>query len=355
MTTNHKYYLDLAFKIAEINVGKTKLNPSVGTIIVKNNSVISTGVTSLGGKPHAEFNALKKSNNFKGASLYTTLEPCCHYGLTPPCVNIIIKNEIKNVYYSFEDPDKRTFKKAKKILQNKKIKSKLIKSKNFINFYKSYFFNKKFNLPFITAKIAVSKDYYSINKRSKWITNKHTQKITHLLRSKNDCIFSTSKSINNDNSLLNCRIKGLENFNPDLFIIDLNLNLKKNLIVNNLINKRITYLVTKKENEKKVKFFKKIGFKIIYIKSLKSKNDFIIMFKYIYKLGYSRAFFETGLTFLNSLLSYKLLNNLYIFKNDVMLKKIGSNNSSNKYLKKLKLDKKIKINLNDDSLYKKEF
>ena len=115
MTTNHKYYLDLAFKIAEINLGKTKLNPSVGTIIVKNNSVISTGVTSLGGKPHAEFNALKKNNNFKGASLYTTLEPCCHYGLTPPCVNIIIKNEIKNVYYSFEDPDKRTFKKAKKI------------------------------------------------------------------------------------------------------------------------------------------------------------------------------------------------------------------------------------------------
>jgi diaminohydroxyphosphoribosylaminopyrimidine deaminase / 5-amino-6-(5-phosphoribosylamino)uracil reductase len=355
MRTNHKYYLDLAFKFAEINLGKTKLNPSVGAIIVKNNSVISSGVTSINGRPHAEFNALKKTNNFKGASLYTTLEPCTHYGLTPPCTNIIIKNKIKNVYYSFEDPDKRTFKKAKKILQKKKIKCKLIKNKNFKNFYKSYFLNKKFNLPFISGKIAISKDYYSINKKSKWVTNKQSQKVTHLLRSMNDCIISTSKSINNDNSLLNCRIKGLEKFNPDLFIIDLKLNLKKKLLLNNLITKRKTYLITSQENKKKINFFKKKGFKIIFIKSLKSKNDFKIMFNYIYKLGYSRVFFETGLTFLNSLLSKKLLNNLYIFKSNIMLKKFGLNNSSSKYLKKLKLDKKIKINLNDDTLYKKEF
>ena len=355
MTTNHRYYLDLAFKIAEINLGKTKLNPSVGSIVVKNNSVISSGVTSPNGRPHAEFNALKKNNKFRGANLYTTLEPCTHYGLTPPCVNIILKKGIKNVYYSFEDPDKRTFQKAKKILRNNKINSKLIKSKNFSKFYKSYFFNKKFNLPFISAKIAISKDYYSINKKSKWITNKQSQKITHLLRSRNDCIFSTSKSINNDNSLLNCRIKGLENFNPNLFTIDLNLNLKKKLSINNLINYRKTYLITKKENEKKVIFLKKKGFKIIFIKSLKSKNDFKILFKYVYKLGYRRAFFETGLTFLNSLLSHKLINNLYIFKNNITLKKSGSNNSSNKYLKKIKLDKKIQINLNDDILYKKEY
>ena len=91
MTTNHKYYLNLAFHIAEKNLGKTKLNPSVGTIVVKNNSVISSGVTSISGRPHAEFNALKNGNNYNGADLYTTLEPCTHYGLTPPCINIIIK------------------------------------------------------------------------------------------------------------------------------------------------------------------------------------------------------------------------------------------------------------------------
>ena len=66
MTTNHKYYLDLAFKIAETNLGKTKLNPSVGTVIVKDNTVISSGVTSYNGRPHAEYNALQSKKNSKG-------------------------------------------------------------------------------------------------------------------------------------------------------------------------------------------------------------------------------------------------------------------------------------------------
>jgi diaminohydroxyphosphoribosylaminopyrimidine deaminase / 5-amino-6-(5-phosphoribosylamino)uracil reductase len=355
MTTNHKYFLDLAFKIAEINLGKTKLNPSVGAVIVKNNTVISTGITSLNGRPHAEYNALKNINKCEGASLYTTLEPCAHYGLTPPCVNIIIKKKIRNVYYSFNDPDLRTFKKAKIILKKKKIKTKKIKSENFNKFYDSYFLNKKFKLPFITAKIAISKDHYSINKKSKWITNKNSQKITHLLRSKNDCIFSTSTTVNKDNALLNCRIDGLNNLKPDLFIIDLNLKLKKNLSIIKIARKRKIFLITTVVNAKKANFFKKKGFKIILVNSLSSKKDFKKMFHYVYQLGYCRAFFETGLTFLNTLLNYKFLNILYVFQSNIMLKKNGLNNSTPYYLKKIKLNNKIKINLINDKLYKKEF
>ena len=93
MTTNHKYYLNLAFNIAEKNLGKTKNNPSVGAVVVKENSIISSGTTSINGKPHAEFNALSRKENFHGANLYITLEPCTHYGKTPPCVNIIIKKK----------------------------------------------------------------------------------------------------------------------------------------------------------------------------------------------------------------------------------------------------------------------
>tara|TARA_B100001094_G_C18110945_1_gene761111 strand:+ start:51 stop:1118 length:1068 start_codon:yes stop_codon:yes gene_type:complete len=355
MTTNHKYYLDLAFEIAKTNLGKTKLNPSVGTVIVKDNTVISTGVTSLNGRPHAEFNALKKDSYYRGANLYTTLEPCTHFGLTPPCVNIIKKKKIKNVYYGFEDPDPRTFKKAKNILKKKKINSKLIKSTNFKNFYDSYFYNKKFKLPFISAKIAISKDFYSINKKSKWITNEHSQRTVHLLRSENDSIFSTSKSINTDNSLLNCRIEGLNNFKPDLFIIDVNLKLKKKLLINSLIKRRKTFLITSVKDKKKINFFKNKGYKIIYVKSLVSKNDFKKLFQQVFNLGYSRIFFETGLTFLNTLINLKLLNNLYIFQSSKTLNINGFNNSTLKYLKKIKFNKNIKINLNNNNIYKKEF
>ena len=134
MIKNHNFYLNLAFQLAEKNLGHTKLTPSVGCVIVKNDTVISSGVTSISGRPHSEFNALKNLKNCSGATLYTTLEPCTHYGKTPPCVDIIVRKKIKNVFYAFEDPDVRTFKKAKKILNNKGISCKLIISKDYSNF-----------------------------------------------------------------------------------------------------------------------------------------------------------------------------------------------------------------------------
>ena len=353
MTINHNHYLDLAFQLAERNLGKTKLNPSVGSIIVKNNVIISCGVTSLNGRPHSEFNALNNLKNCSGATLYTTLEPCTHYGKTPPCVNIIIKKKIKNVYYAFEDPDLRTFKKAKSFFSSYGIKSKLMRSKNYSKFYKSYFINKKHLVPYVAAKIAISKDYQTINKKKKWITNEYSRKIVHLLRSKFDCILSTSKSINIDNSLLNCRIDGLNNRKPDVFIIDFKLNLKKKLFINKLLKKRKTYLVTHKNNAKKTLPYKKLGYKIVLIDQLKNRNDFILLYKKIYKMGYSRMLVETGLIFLNNLIKYKLINDLYVFKSNNKLSKNGKNNGTTNYLKKI-FPKLLTINLNGDKLFKKE-
>ena len=163
MKKNNNFFSNLAFNLAEKNLGKTSKNPSVGCVIVKNNAVISSSVTSVNGRPHAEFNALNKNLNFKDSDMYVTLEPCTHYGLTPPCTQIINKKKIKKVFYSFDDPDKRTFKKAKKILKNiVKLKTSGFKQKNF---YQSYFLNKKKNFPLIDAKLAISKDYYTIDKK----------------------------------------------------------------------------------------------------------------------------------------------------------------------------------------------
>ena len=94
-------YMKIAFDKAFEHLGSTKNNPSVGCVVVKNNSVISSGKTSLNGRPHAEFNALNKKINFKGAKLYVTLEPCIHYGQTPPCINIIKKKGLKKLIIRF--------------------------------------------------------------------------------------------------------------------------------------------------------------------------------------------------------------------------------------------------------------
>jgi len=354
MTKIHNYYLNLAFQLAEKNLGHTGLNPCVGSVVVKNGSVISSGVTSINGRPHSESNALKKIKNCSGATLYTTLEPCTHQGKTPPCVNIIAKKKIKKVFYAFEDHDIRNYKKAKKFLNSKGIQTKLIHIKRYSKFYESYFYNKKFSVPFITGKIAISKDSFTIDKQNKWITNKVSRKIVHLIRNKYDCIISTSKSINYDNSLLNCRINGLQNNKPDLIIIDLNLRIKKKLLLNKLLKKRKTYLITYKNNSIKSMIYKKIGFKIILVNQLKSKKDFNLLFKKIYKIGYSRVLIETGLTFLNNLLTQKIINKLYIFKSNKNLGKNGKNNATNKYIKRISPILLTK-NLNGDRLFKKDF
>ena len=264
------------------------------------------------------------------------------------------KKKIKKVIYAFEDPDERTFKKAKKILSSEGIACKLIRTKKYNNFYRSYFINKKYFIPYVSAKIAISKDNFTINKKNKWVTNNVSRKIGHLLRSKYDCILSTSTSINSDDSLLNCRINGLNNRKPDLFILDLNLKLKKKLSLNKLLNKRKTYLITYNYNHKKAKVYKKKGYNIILINRLKNKDDFYLLYKEIYKLGYSRLFIESGLTFLNNLIKKKLINELYIFKSCNKLGKNGKNNISPKYLKNIS-SKLLKINLDGDKLFKKEF
>ena len=349
MKINHNFFSNLAFNLADKNLGKTNKNPSVGCVIVKNNSVISSGTTSYNGRPHAEFNALNKNINFKNCNMYVTLEPCTHFGVTPPCTNIIKRKKIKNVYYNFNDPDLRTYKKADKILKNvKKIKKIDTKYKNF---YKSYFLNKVKNFPLIDAKIAVSKDFFSISRKNKWITNFRSRQVAHLIRSKYDCIVSTSYSINKDNSLLNCRINGLSNNKPDLIIIDRYLKIKKKLKLFNSSIRRKIYIFTLSTNKKKISFLKKKKIKIFKIKKLEDKIDFENLFKAIIKIGKGRVLIESGLVFLNQLFKYKLINNLYLFKSSKFLYYNGYNNQNVNFIKKLKIKNKINVNLENDELF----
>ena len=347
------HFLTLAFEQAKVNLGSTKQNPSVGCIVEKNGAVISSGYTSINGRPHAEYNALKKRKNFKNANLYVTLEPCSHYGLTPPCTNIIIKKKIKKVFYSVFDLDPRSRRKSKIILNKNMIRVKsLVLKKKGLDFYQSYYLQHRKSLPLIDAKIAISKDYFTKNIKNKWITNLHSQRRSHLLRSMYDCIVSTSKSINEDNSQLDCRIEGLENKSPDLVILDRNLKLKKKLKLFHTIKNRKILLFTSSKKKKKISFLKKKGVKVIQINSLKKSRDFKNLFLILKKKGYSRIFVETGLTFLNFLIKNKFLKNIYIFKSNDILKKIGINYSSSNIIKKISLKNLIKVNLFGDRLYK---
>ena len=349
-----KQFINLAFEQAKINLGSTKTNPCVGCIIEKNGAVISSGFTAANGRPHAEYNALYKKGNFENANLYVTLEPCSHYGLTPPCTNIIIKKKIKKVFFSVNDPNPN-LKNFKKILSQKGIiTSGSISKKKGLEFYKSYYLQYTSKLPLIDAKLAISKDYLTKNLKSKFITNKHSIKRSHLIRSMYNCIISTSKSINEDNSKLDCRIEGLEEKSPDLVILDRNLKLLKSCNLLKNTKKRKIFLITSLNSRKKISFFKKKGVKIILMKSLVNKKDFNNLFHILKKKGYSRIFLESGLTLLNFLIKNNFISNIYIFKSKNNLNKFGRNFSSKNLIKNIALKNQINVNLFGDRLYKEK-
>ena len=201
----------LALTQARKNLGKTNENPSVGCIITKNNSVISVGCTSISGRPHAEYNAINQfKTNLGDAELYVTLEPCSYYGKTQPCTNLIEKSGVKKVFFSINDPDLGSYDKSSKLLRNKKIIVKKGTCALELNlFYRSYIKSKKSLLPFVTCKLAISKDFFTKNNKKKWITNELSRGRVHILRAVHDSILTSIKTINDDNPTLNCRIKDL--------------------------------------------------------------------------------------------------------------------------------------------------
>ena len=269
-----KKYMSLALSLANARHGLTGENPSVGCVIVKNDEIISIGQTGYNGTPHAEFNAIKNSNeNLEGAKMYVTLEPCSHYGKTPPCTNIIIRKKIKEVFYSVEDVDKKVKGKSFKILKSKNIiVKKGLLSKKINNFYEPYFFNRKNKTPYVTGKIAVSKNDLIYSKGTKRITDIHSDKLTHLLRYKNDSLMISYKTLNEDNPKLNCRLDGQHKFSPKRIILDNNLEMKISSYIFRTANKDNTIIFYNKADVTKISIFKKKGIQLIKSSILKNKG-----------------------------------------------------------------------------------
>ncbi len=351
----NNFFMKLALQQAQNNLGNTKDNPSVGCVIVKNGNALGVGNTSKNGRPHAETNAINFSREtLKKSDIYITLEPCSNYGKTNPCVHEIAKKRFKKVYFSVNDPDPRSYKKSLKYLKKKdiKVKSGTLHSE-VKNFYKSYFSFKEKKMPFVTGKIALSKDLYSTNKKKKWITNIFSRGRVHLLRSFHDCILTSAKTIIIDNPNLDCRINGLEKLSPSRFIIDKNLSIPVRSKIIKSAKKHRTYIIYNRSNKKKISLLKNSNVKMIKM-SINELGNFDlrkVLFK-IGKLGFSRIFLETGLNLFTNFLKNRLINDLYIF---VSNKKIGKNgyNSFKKYMKKNlnnKSKQKQRVNLFGDQM-----
>jgi diaminohydroxyphosphoribosylaminopyrimidine deaminase/5-amino-6-(5-phosphoribosylamino)uracil reductase len=356
-----KTYMKLALSLASARHGLTGLNPSVGCVIVKNNEIISIGQTGFGGTPHAESNAIKNSNmNLQDSKMYVTLEPCNHYGKTPPCTNLIIKKKIREVFYSVEDIDNKVKGKSFKILKSKGIVVKKGLLKNQINiFYAKYFYNRKNKLPYVTGKMATSKNNLIYSEDIKKITDIHSDKLTHYLRYKNDSLLISYKTLNKDNPKLNCRLEGFNKFSPKRIILDNNLNTKTNSYIFKTANKSNTIIFYNKAQKYKISLFKKNGIQLIKSNLIKNKYfDLKSILKKLYNVGCRNILVEGGDILSGNFLKNKLFNQFYLFKSNIILSKSKSYKDFN-HIKFLIKNYKIKSKINTISkkdtitLYKK--
>jgi diaminohydroxyphosphoribosylaminopyrimidine deaminase/5-amino-6-(5-phosphoribosylamino)uracil reductase len=206
MKKNHSYFMNLAMGLALKGKGKTSPNPMVGALVVKNGRIIGRGYHERAGLSHAEIIALDEAGkNSKGATLYVTLEPCVHFGRTLPCLDRIVKSQVKKVIVGMIDPNPLNNGKGTSLLRQHKIKVEvgfLEEELKRINESFIKYITRK--IPFVTVKVAQSLDGRIATKTgdSKWITSDKSRAYAHRIRSSYDAIMVGVNTILRDNPRL---------------------------------------------------------------------------------------------------------------------------------------------------------
>ena len=204
-------YMQRAIALAKKGAGFVNPNPMVGCVVVKDNEIIAEGYHEYYGGFHAERNALTHTiADCNGATLYVTLEPCCHYGKTPPCTEIIIEKGIKKVVVGLLDPNPLVAGKGIKILEDagievvSGIEEDKIKELNKV--FLKYIKTKR---PYVLLKTAMTLDgkIASYTGDSKWITNEKSRQLVHKLRSEMMGIVAGIGTVKADNPMLNSRLE----------------------------------------------------------------------------------------------------------------------------------------------------
>ena len=324
---SHIKWMKRAIFLASLGEGKTNPNPMVGAVILdKNNNLISEGFHHKAGTLHAEamaFSNLKKDP--KGGSMYVNLEPCCHHGKTPPCVDKVISSGLKKVYISIEDPDKRVSGKGIKLLKEAGIQVHLGLCKK-----ESLELNKAFIHRNITKKsFGVLKWAMSIDGRiglkngiSKWISNEDSRALVHSFRAEFDAIIIGGNTLRKDNPLLTSR--GLKTPEPlrVVFTKTLDLPAKSNL----WDCKEAKTLVVYDSSTANESFLSRIP-KCVEVEKVPSDSPELIS-KLLAKKGCNKVLWECGPRLATSALKSGCINEIRSF---IAPKILGGKNSMNPF------------------------
>lgn len=302
----HEKYINRCIQIGKNAAPSAYPNPNVGCCIVYKDCIIGEGFTSAYGGSHAEVNAINSVENkelLKASTLYVTLEPCSHFGKTPPCADLILKYKIPYIYIGIKDPNPRVSGNGIKRLEECGIKVKVgVLSKKCKEHHKIFLTNIKEKRPYIVLKWAESSDSFIAPLKKKitkpvWLSNEYSRQLSHKLRTEFDCILVGSKTIISDNPMLNSRDWYGES--PKIAVINKANDLDKNL---NIFKTTSEVIII---DEKCIDFTQNIAKQICY---------------YLISKGISRLLVEGGSQTINTFIKEDLWDEIKVFKSPLEIK-----------------------------------
>ena len=355
-------YMRRAMELAERGVGFTNPNPMVGAVIVKGGKVIGEGWHERCGEWHAERNAFKNCKvSAEGATMYVTLEPCCHYGKTPPCTEAIIEHGIARVVIGMEDPNPLVAGKGIAFLREAGIEvvcgieEEALREQNrvFLKYIST-------RLPWVALKAAMTLDGKIATRTgdSKWITGAEARAYVHELRHRFMAILVGIGTAVADDPLLNCRIEGRGVRQPIRVVVDSNARLSlESQLVQTAEEYRTIVAYTRFAPEERVKALQEAGVEMLLCEEKEGLVDVRNLLELLGQFGIDSILLEGGGSLNYTFLAEGLADELYAF---IAPKIVGGMNAKTpveglgveKMADAITLELKNVLNIGDDVLLK---
>lgn len=272
-------YMQRALDLAELARGKTSPNPTVGAVIVKGEEVIGEGYHQKAGADHAEVAAMKSAGgDLKGATVYVTLEPCCHTGRTGPCTDALIEAGVSRVVVASLDPSSKVNGKGLEILKGAGMEVEVVdglvaaRARSQNEFFRKHAVT---GLPFVIFKSAMSLDgkIATVTGDSKWISCKESRELVHALRGEVDAIAVGAGTVKIDDPMLTCRLGG-DYRQPLRVVFDSQAGISpESQLVRTAGDFKTLVFVTRDAPAEKVEQLKKQGIEVVTVGSRRGRVD----------------------------------------------------------------------------------
>ncbi len=306
----HENYMQRCIELARLGIGNVSPNPMVGCVIVHKDRIIGEGWHKKYGKAHAEVNAIASVNDkslLSDSTIYVSLEPCHHYGKTPPCVDLILAHNIPNVVIGIKDPNALVAGKSIEKLKDAGVNVLVgVLEKEALHLDNGFITKHKKQRPYIILKWAQSKNgYFSPLEGQQWLSNEHSKRLTHKWRNAVDAILVGKNTVLQDNPVLTDRF--WQGNNPLRVIIDPQLEISEDHHIYQDGRPTLVFNATKRSKKGVIQYIQLDH----YCFTVKA------MLQHLNQLKINTLLVEGGAFTLNNFIESNLWDEAYVYKTDV--------------------------------------